>query len=140
MIFNEYLKKESAAYLLVLTTLFSRLRCLFSVPGISAPGPTVPSMPDRIVIHSDPKNNTPALPQEKLPPPPKQPAAPPQQSVVQDTAPENHMTPVKSRLSFPKKLSDTLELKKIPRDLNNIAKLNEHFQRFGAITNIQVRV
>lgn len=108
------------------------------VPGISAPGPTVrPSMPDRIVVHSQPKNNTLVPPQEQLPPIPQPPAAP-QQSMVEVPGALNHAAPVKTRLGFQKKFSDTLELKKIPRDLNNIAKLNEHFQRFGTITNIQV--
>ncbi|XP_061090458.1 RNA-binding protein 27 isoform X2 [Conger conger] len=31
-----------------------------------------------------------------------------------------------------------LEVRKIPRDLNNITKLNEHFSKFGTIVNIQV--
>ncbi|XP_041079404.1 RNA-binding protein 27-like isoform X2 [Polyodon spathula] len=31
-----------------------------------------------------------------------------------------------------------LEVRKIPRDINNIAKLNEHFSKFGTIVNIQV--
>lgn len=104
---------------------------------MAAPGPRMPSMPDRIVIHSEPPINTPAPPQEQ-PPPPQQPPAMPQQGVTQAPASTNQTAPVKSRLSFPRKLSDTLELKKIPRDMNNIAKLNEHFQRFGSITNIQV--
>ena len=62
----------------------------------------------------------------------------PQPGVAQAPSSVNHTAPVKNRLGFPRKFSDTLELKRIPRDLNNIAKLNEHFQRFGAITNIQV--
>ena len=33
----------------------------------------------------------------------------------------------------------TLELRKVPRELNNIAKLNEHFSKFGTIVNLQVR-
>ena len=33
-----------------------------------------------------------------------------------------------------------LEVRKIPRDLNNITKLNEHFSKFGTIVNIQVRI
>ncbi|XP_041123012.1 RNA-binding protein 27-like [Polyodon spathula] len=33
-----------------------------------------------------------------------------------------------------------LEVRKIPRDINNIAKLNEHFSKFGTIVNIQVRL
>ncbi|XP_001633840.2 RNA-binding protein 26 [Nematostella vectensis] len=37
-----------------------------------------------------------------------------------------------------RKFSDTLEIKKIPRDQNNITKLNEYFKRFGNIVNIQV--
>ncbi|VDM96308.1 unnamed protein product [Thelazia callipaeda] len=32
----------------------------------------------------------------------------------------------------------TLEVRKIPMELNNIAKLNEHFAQFGQIVNIQV--
>lgn len=32
----------------------------------------------------------------------------------------------------------TLEVRKIPPELNNIAKLNEHFGKFGSLTNIQV--
>ncbi|XP_029439520.1 RNA-binding protein 27 [Rhinatrema bivittatum] len=31
-----------------------------------------------------------------------------------------------------------LEVRKIPQELNNITKLNEHFSRFGTIVNIQV--
>lgn len=33
----------------------------------------------------------------------------------------------------------TLQVKKIPPELNNIAKLNEHFATFGSIVNMQVR-
>lgn len=111
---------------------------MFSVPGMAAPGPRMPPMPDRIVIHSEPQKNSPAPPQEQPSQPPQQPPAVPQQSATQTPTSTNQTAPVKSRLSFSKKLSDTLELKKIPRDMNNIAKLNEHFQRFGTITNIQV--
>lgn len=32
----------------------------------------------------------------------------------------------------------TLEVRKIPPEFNNIAKLNEHFGKFGNLTNIQV--
>jgi hypothetical protein len=34
----------------------------------------------------------------------------------------------------------TLEVRKIPPQMNTIAKLNEHFAQFGQITNIQVRI
>jgi len=108
------------------------------VPGISAPPPTVPTMPDRVVIHPDATNNTPVPPQEQPPPQQQQSSGVPQPSVAQAPSSINHTAPVKNRLGFPRKFSDTLELKRIPRDLNNIAKLNEHFQRFGSITNIQV--
>lgn len=43
--------------------------------------------------------------------------------------------------AFPKKthyVNTKLEVRKIPRDLNNITKLNEHFSKFGTIVNIQV--
>lgn len=33
----------------------------------------------------------------------------------------------------------TLEIRKIPRELNTIAKLNEHFEKFGTVVNLQVR-
>lgn len=44
--------------------------------------------------------------------------------------------------TFPKRcyyVNTKLEVRKIPRDLNNIAKLNEHFSKFGTIVNIQVK-
>lgn len=31
-----------------------------------------------------------------------------------------------------------LELRKVPPELNNISKLNEHFSRFGTLVNLQV--
>ena len=34
----------------------------------------------------------------------------------------------------------TLEIKKVPRELNNISKLNEYFQKFGSIVNLQVSI
>lgn len=111
---------------------------MHQVPGISAPPPTVPTMPDRVVIHPDATNNTPVPPQEQPPQLRQQSSGVPQLGVAQAPSAINHTAPVKNRLGFPRKFSDTLELKRIPRDLNNIAKLNEHFQRFGSITNIQV--
>ncbi|XP_069002153.1 RNA-binding protein 27 isoform X1 [Embiotoca jacksoni] len=42
---------------------------------------------------------------------------------------------------FPKRnhyVNTKLEVRKIPRELNNITKLNEHFCKFGTIVNIQV--
>ncbi|KAM7374591.1 hypothetical protein PAMP_007238 [Pampus punctatissimus] len=44
--------------------------------------------------------------------------------------------------SFPKRnhyVNTKLEVRKIPRELNNITKLNEHFSKFGTIVNIQVK-
>ncbi|KAH3841862.1 hypothetical protein DPMN_115343 [Dreissena polymorpha] len=38
----------------------------------------------------------------------------------------------------PDQTNCTLEVRKIPKEFNNIAKLNEHFARFGTLTNIQV--
>lgn len=32
-----------------------------------------------------------------------------------------------------------LEVRKIPREMNTITQLNEHFSKFGTIVNIQVR-
>ncbi|XP_072301818.1 RNA-binding protein 27 [Eucyclogobius newberryi] len=42
---------------------------------------------------------------------------------------------------FPKRnhyVNTKLEVRRIPRELNNITKLNEHFSKFGTIVNIQV--
>lgn len=33
-----------------------------------------------------------------------------------------------------------LELRKVPPELNNISKLNEHFSKFGNLVNLQVRI
>ncbi|KAM9312632.1 RNA-binding protein 27-like [Gastrophryne carolinensis] len=46
-----------------------------------------------------------------------------------------------NKQGFGKKIQYTntkLEVRKIPQDLNNITKLNEHFSKFGTIVNIQV--
>ncbi|XP_018111656.1 RNA-binding protein 27 isoform X1 [Xenopus laevis] len=46
-----------------------------------------------------------------------------------------------NKTGFVKKIQYTntkLEVRKIPQDLNNITKLNEHFSKFGTIVNIQV--
>ena len=34
----------------------------------------------------------------------------------------------------------TLELRRIPADMNNITKINEHFTKFGTLVNLQVRL
>lgn len=39
----------------------------------------------------------------------------------------------------PDQTNCTLEVRKIPLELNNIAKINEHFGKFGSLTNIQVK-
>ena len=36
--------------------------------------------------------------------------------------------------------STTLEIRKIPVESNTILKLNEHFSRFGTVTNVQVSI
>uniref|UniRef100_A0A8C5R0A2 RNA binding motif protein 27 n=1 Tax=Leptobrachium leishanense TaxID=445787 RepID=A0A8C5R0A2_9ANUR len=44
-----------------------------------------------------------------------------------------------NKVGFIKTYTNTkLEVRKIPPDLNNITKLNEHFNKFGTISNIQV--
>lgn len=43
---------------------------------------------------------------------------------------------------FPKRyhyVNTKLEVRKVPRELNNITQLNEHFSKFGTIVNIQVK-
>ncbi|GAB1601738.1 RNA-binding protein 26-like isoform X1 [Argonauta hians] len=52
--------------------------------------------------------------------------------------PPNPPGGVYSGRPVPRYLNTTLEVRKIPRDLNNIAKLNEHFKKFGNLKNIQV--
>ena len=54
-------------------------------------------------------------------------------------APENNSQSSKGR-PWQRRWSDTIELKRLPREHNNISKLNEYFQRFGNIINIQVLV
>lgn len=47
-----------------------------------------------------------------------------------------------NKSGFPKRyhyVNTKLEVRKIPRDLNNITRLNEHFSKFGTIVNIQVK-
>ena len=39
----------------------------------------------------------------------------------------------------PMKPSDTLIIRKIPRDLNTVAKLSSHFEKFGTVVNLTVR-
>ncbi|XP_045205677.2 RNA-binding protein 26-like [Mercenaria mercenaria] len=39
----------------------------------------------------------------------------------------------------PDQTNCTLEVRKIPPEFNNIAKINEHFGKFGSLTNIQVK-
>jgi RNA-binding protein 26 len=34
--------------------------------------------------------------------------------------------------------STTLEIRKIPTEFNTISKLNEHFSKYGTVTNVQV--
>jgi len=34
----------------------------------------------------------------------------------------------------------TLELRRVPADMNNIARINEHFTKFGTLVNLQVRL
>lgn len=39
----------------------------------------------------------------------------------------------------PDQTNCSLEVRKIPAEFNNIAKINEHFGKFGTLTNIQVK-
>ena len=36
--------------------------------------------------------------------------------------------------------NQSLRLRKVPMDKNNIGSINEHFARFGLITNLQVKL
>ncbi|KAK5918226.1 hypothetical protein CgunFtcFv8_003005 [Champsocephalus gunnari] len=48
---------------------------------------------------------------------------------------------IQHKNTFPKRyhyVNTKLEVRKIPRELNNITQLNEHFSKFGTIVNIQV--
>lgn len=46
-----------------------------------------------------------------------------------------HKSPFPKRYHY---VNTKLEVRNIPRELNNITKLNEHFSKFGTIVNIQV--
>ena len=41
-------------------------------------------------------------------------------------------------VKHPSRPSDTIVLRKVPRDLNTITKLSGYFERFGTIVNLQV--
>ncbi|XP_071951192.1 RNA-binding protein 26-like [Antedon mediterranea] len=61
---------------------------------------------------------------------------------VQQSQPEKRMD-VKSRLGFKKPRFNNrdnvcLVVRKVPRNLNTISKLSQHFERFGTIVNLQV--
>ena len=46
--------------------------------------------------------------------------------------------PIYSSGRVPGKPSDTLIIRKIPRELNTITKLSSHFEKFGTIVNLNV--
>ena len=48
----------------------------------------------------------------------------------------NNAKSIKSKIQVQNKFS--LEVRKIPVDMNTIDKLNGHFSQFGQVTNIQV--
>lgn len=95
----------------------------------------------------------PGLGPPPLPPPPMPPLAMPLSHSM--TRPGNFNTVVSavpptttpfvrphvnmSGVKNPYRPSNTVLLRKIPRDLNSITKLSSHFEKFGTIVNLQVR-
>lgn len=66
----------------------------------------------------------------------------PEDTVAVAEGPTKRKPPLTSRLGHPGRVSlqqnCSLELRKVPRGLNSIAHLNNHFCKFGKIVNIQV--
>lgn len=66
----------------------------------------------------------------------------PEDAVAVDEGPIKRKVPINSRLGPPNRIglqnNCSLELRKVPRGLNSIAHLNNHFCKFGKIVNIQV--
>ena len=53
-----------------------------------------------------------------------------------------HMTTISNggikRFSHPTQLSSALILRKVPFELNTVAKLSNYFEKFGTVVNVQV--
>lgn len=66
----------------------------------------------------------------------------PEDTVAVAEGPTKRKLPINSRLGPPNRVglqsNCSLELRKVPRGLNSIAHLNNHFCKFGKIVNIQV--
>lgn len=66
----------------------------------------------------------------------------PEDTVAVAEGPTKRKVPINSRLGPPNRIglqsNCSLELRKVPRGLNSIAHLNNHFCKFGKIVNIQV--
>lgn len=66
----------------------------------------------------------------------------PEETVAVADGPTKRKLPINSRLGPPNRVglqnNCSLELRKVPRGLNSIAHLNNHFCKFGKIVNIQV--
>lgn len=66
----------------------------------------------------------------------------PEDTVAVADGPTKRKVPINSRLGPPNRVglqsNCSLELRKVPRGLNSIAHLNNHFCKFGKIVNIQV--
>lgn len=66
----------------------------------------------------------------------------PEDTVAVAEGPTKRKLPINSRLGPPSRVAVqsncSLELRKVPRGLNSIAHLNNHFCKFGKIVNIQV--
>lgn len=66
----------------------------------------------------------------------------PEDTVAVAEGPAKRKLPINSRLGPPNRIglqnNCSLELRKVPRGLNSIAHLNNHFCKFGKIVNIQI--
>ncbi|MFH4977976.1 hypothetical protein AB6A40_004685 [Gnathostoma spinigerum] len=110
-------------------------------PTWRAPTYTVPSASASVLVHP-----TPAVTYEQCPvPAPTVPVTVTQPSVMYGTGSRGRGRGGISRYSAPLSLQQqssannrTLQVRKIPVGMNNIAKLNEHFAQFGVIVNMQV--
>lgn len=91
-------------------------------PGIYGRGGQRELIPVPVIPHANPQEMPPHLPSNPL--------------KRKQSFDFNRLGPKQRVLHNPANCS--LELKKVPRGLNNITQLNNHFSKFGKIVNIQV--
>lgn len=89
------------------------------------------------ILHPQPHHHLPPFP---LPPPPHHHFVPPSNMIPPGSfhRPRHPFLPGGGR--GPSKPSDTLIVRKIPKELNSVTKLSSHFEKFGTVMHLTVRL